>query len=235
MDIERHGRGATISGMGTPQSDRLKHAREKSGFKRAVHFADAIGVPQPTYAKHEKGTRGFDVEQAEEYARSLGNCTAAWLLTGEGSGPDFDNNVRPAKLQQTTVVGSVQAGAWVEALDWPPEDQYPIMTPTNGFDVNDLMALEVRGSSMNRELPEGSIVVCVSLPALGRDPKEDELVVCQRTDETGLFEATVKRLKRDKEGVWWLWPDSDDPMHQGPISTQPAHGETLEIRGVVIW
>jgi len=216
-------------------ADRLKRARLAAGHKRAVHFSDSHGISQPTYSNHESGNRGIDLETATLYAGLLGNCSAGWILTGEGKGPGFDPNIAPAKLSQTKVVGVVQAGNWSEVMEWPPEDQYPLMIPANPYAETDLFALEVRGNSTNLVYPDGSIVVCVTLPALGREPKDEELVVCQRTDVHGLWEATCKRIRTAADGVRWLWPESDDPLHQEPISMASENGEEVSLRGVVIW
>ena len=227
--------GFTIEPMTESPANRLKRARLAAGYKRAIHFCDAHKVHQGTYSKHETGRRGLRLKQAEDYAELLGNCSAAWLLTGEGRGPGFDANVAPAKLSQTTVVGAVQAGEWHEAADWPDEDRYPVLTPLNGFHETDLFALEVRGNSINEVYPDGSIITCVTLPALGREPKDGELVICQRMDNFGLLEATCKRIRTAEDGVRWLWPESDDPEHQTPISMASESGEEVVLRGVVIW
>jgi len=147
---------------------RLARARIAAGYKTRQAFVDAHNLGRSAYYAHESGNRGLKINVADEYAAMLGNCSAAWLLTGDGQGPGFDVNVVPAgKMGTTTVVGVVQAGDWREVIDWPPEEQYPVMTPVNGFHETDLFALEVRGNSINLAYPDGSIVVCVSLPALG--------------------------------------------------------------------
>lgn len=61
---------------------RLKWARLQAGFRTAKQFAETIGVPQPTYANHEKGGRGV-TRAAKVYAEKLG-VALGWLLTGEG-------------------------------------------------------------------------------------------------------------------------------------------------------
>ena len=224
----------TITKMTETTADRLRRAREAAGYKRAVHFSADHELTQSLYSQHESGSRPFE-KHMTRYAELLGNCSAAWLLTGEGRGPGFDANVAPAKLSQTTVVGAVQAGEWHEAADWPDEDRYPVLTPLNGFHETDLFALEVRGNSINEVYPDGSIITCVTLPALGREPKDGELVICQRMDNFGLLEATCKRIRTAEDGVRWLWPESDDPEHQTPISMASESGEEVVLRGVVIW
>lgn len=68
-------------------AERLKYARERAGYKTAKSFADHHLDNANTYYSHESGSRGFH-KFAEQYSGLLGNCTAGWLLTGEGVGPD---------------------------------------------------------------------------------------------------------------------------------------------------
>lgn len=63
-------------------SERLRDARQGAGFKNAAEAATALGVPYPTYAGHENGSREYDFETAERYGRRYG-VRAAWLLKGE--------------------------------------------------------------------------------------------------------------------------------------------------------
>lgn len=60
---------------------RLRECRETAGFKRAVHAAEKHGWTYPTYASHEKGTRGFKLRDALIYAAAF-KTTADYLLTG---------------------------------------------------------------------------------------------------------------------------------------------------------
>jgi hypothetical protein len=78
--------------------------------------------------------------------------------------------------------------------------------------------LLVRGNSMNRLYPEGTIVLVIRFGDLGRDPAPGERVVVVRRDrKTGEFEATLKEYDRDAQGRHILWPRSADPEFQSPI------------------
>lgn len=74
--------------MAESSQDRLKFARLAAGFETATEFAVKHRIPQPTYANHETGKRGLRLQTAERYAEYLGNCDAAWLLTGHGRAPN---------------------------------------------------------------------------------------------------------------------------------------------------
>ena len=75
-----------MSSLTTP-GQRLTYARIKAGYEDQRQFADAVGVPQPTYNLHETGKRGIRPKVAEKYAAHLKNCTPAWLLYGDGTPP----------------------------------------------------------------------------------------------------------------------------------------------------
>ena len=66
---------------------RLKAARVAAGYTTAEEFSSKNRIPQPTYNTHETGPRGLKTATATIYAGKLGNCDAAWLLTGNGFAP----------------------------------------------------------------------------------------------------------------------------------------------------
>lgn len=91
---------------------------------------------------------------------------------------------------------------------------------------------------MNELYPHGSTIVCVSLMDLGRDPIPGERVVCHRRSAVGL-EATVKELRQDTKGDYWLWPRSTDPAFQQPWrlprpDDHAADNEDVRIAALVI-
>src|SRR5258708_33840463 len=61
--------------------DRLRQAR-KARYPSAAAASKAVGVPYPTYAAHEGGSRGFNA-QAAGYARFF-KVRLDWLLEGQG-------------------------------------------------------------------------------------------------------------------------------------------------------
>lgn len=68
---------------------------------------------------------------------------------------------------------------------------------------------------MNKVVRDGSYIVCVSWAELGRQPRDNDLVVVERRRD-GLIETTVKRIKLQDQKIV-LMPDSDDPRWQSPI------------------
>ncbi len=130
----------------------------------------------------------------------------------------------PVDLHFVRVRGAVEAGAWKEAVEWPEEDWYPVpAVPLPAYTDLPQFALEVRGPSMNAVYPDGSMVVCVFLMHLAREPRSGERVVVERR-RRGFVEATVKEYVVE-DGIPKLYPRSDHPQHQEPIVLPTGHNE----------
>jgi repressor LexA len=138
----------------------------------------------------------------------------AYLTEAEFQPP---TSARALALLNVPVVGYVQAGEFREAIEFPLDDRYLVTVPTDPrYPGVRLFALEVRGQSMNRLYPSGSIVICARFFDLGRNPNSGEKVVCLRRNATGM-EATVKIYQYDEQRRHVLWPSSTEPEFQAPI------------------
>lgn len=133
-------------------------------------------------------------------------------------------DLQPAHVLETVYVkGAVQAGAWQLALEWDPSEWYAVtVPPSRKYPGLPRFALEVRGNSMDREFPNGSVVAVVKLEDLGRLPEPTEyVVVLRRSLGQEEFEATLKQYERDQNGRHLLWPRSTDPEYQVPFIFPP--------------
>lgn len=143
--------------------------------------------------------------------------------------PDDEQSelINISKLPLVRVVGAVEAGSFKEAIEWPPSEHYAVPSlQFKQFLYDPKFALEVRGTSMDLLYPEGTILICVPLVHVDRNPVPGERVVVRRRMPNGLIEATVKELQLDREGNAWLWPRSSDPSHQQPLPfTSPGNEE----------
>lgn len=189
-------------------------------------FAERLGVEQSTVSRWERGA-----------APDFGHLAQMAKLAGL-SIEDFSGLPSPDALPvlSVPVIGAVQAGAWVDAVERDRDDWYEVAVAADGrYPGVRRYGLEVRGPSMNRRYPEGSIVIVVKLLDLGRDPRHGERVVVQRRRRADdLMEATVKEL-RIVDGEPWLWPDSDHPSFQQPTPLHDgAEDDIVEIAGVVV-
>jgi SOS-response transcriptional repressor LexA len=215
-------------------ADRLKAAREAAGYETAKAAAEAMGVAVATYIQHENGTRGYPSSRADRYA-SFFRTSPEWLLYGRGKTPRRREALSPEVRRvsrMVPIVGSVQAGAWAEVesdyLD-PPE-VVPVYLA--GFEGAQLFALRVRGPSMDRFYPDGTMVIVCPAAEIG--VREGDHVVVRR-HRGGLCETTIKEVVREKGGIA-LWPRSTDPGFQEPIRLALARDadEGPEIIGVVV-
>lgn len=181
------------------------------------------------------------------------DCDVSYL-TGEQPAPRADESSalhkRVAAVSQVRVLGEVAAGIWHESaalgvydLDLPLElDAYPpvpvVLDPRyEGFGQ---FAVLVKGTSVNKVIPDGFFAVCVPYWDVRGEPRDGDLVVVERI-RAGLHEGTVKRLKKSPSG-WELRPESDDPRHQAPIplsekldAEREDPDTTVQIAGLVIW
>ena len=209
-------------------ANRLREAREKSGYHSAKAAAEAMGVPVATYIQHENGTRGFPASKAARYARFY-RVKPEWLLYGKVPA-DTVTELGPRLF----VVGEVAAGVFKEAwkLD---ESDWEAFTGRPGVDapVRDRFGLLVGGDSMDQVYPPGTILECVNY--FGDEPIESgKRVIVQRTKLDGTLEATVKELVRDSDGIEWLVPRSSNPVHQAFRGDVPGPGiKRVEIIAVV--
>jgi SOS-response transcriptional repressor LexA len=211
-------------------SDRLKRAREKSGYASAKGAAEAMGVSVATYIQHENGTRGYPAVRAERYARFF-RVAPEWLLYGKSS------NAQPAELgPRLFVKGAVAAGIWKEAWE-TPEDEWEVFTGRADIAVpiQRRFGLRVVGESMNEVYPPGTILECVRYDQKEPIPSGKRVIVIRKKVGGGV-EATVKELARDENGAEWLVPRSTNPAYQAFRGDQPDSPDivSVEIVGIVV-
>lgn len=136
------------------------------------------------------------------------------------------------------IIGYVQAGHYADPGDVQEYGGETIEAPMDDvFRTIRKFALKVAGPSMNLVYPEGTILVCADIHDLHEtgDPLAGKKYIVRRTMPDGRIETTVKEVNRDDEGVWWLWPRSDDPKHQQPIPLSGIEGEIIEAYARVLF
>ncbi len=191
-------------------TDRLEALdRTKSGL------ANVLGVDPARVSEIIAGRRNVKVTEIPALARYLEMDAGKVLLALTGESQPAGQTV--GGFITLSVTGVVQAGHWAEATELPPDEWESVAVPRPDSHATHF-GLRVRGSSMNLEYPEGTILVCVPFLHYAYPIDSGDHVIVHRRDATGLVEATVKELRRDGQGRWWLWPKSDDPEHQSPIA-----------------
>lgn len=205
---------------------RLNEAMHKMGFQSQSELARASGVTQPTInriLKEVGGERGPSPETLVKLADAC-NVSVEWLMTGKaftaaslyGARPvvtELDapsNVVRIRKLEQVALRAGITGWATDEMhLDG---DGYTIdqaWMDRHGFHPADLVAVSVKGDSMETAISDGDIVV---LNTADRRPVEGKIFAVNHHGE-----PVIKRLKRDRaRGVWLLVSDNTDQQKYKP-------------------
>lgn len=195
---------------------RIKQVRLEKGLT-LDQLAERVGVSTGYLQRMEAGVRATNTRWLTKIAEALG-VQPKDLLSRPVPG-------RMIEIDDIKVIGAVQAGYWVEAMEWPQEQQYSIAVPKPA-EARKAFGLVVNGPSMNKVFKNGCILICVSLMDFWRDLKSDDYVIVQKRDANDLIEATVKQLVIDQTGRAWLWPRSDDPEFQQPVNVPwPAETE----------
>ncbi|UPT53089.1 repressor protein cI [Synechococcus phage Yong-M3-232] len=193
--------------MSASQSERLKAAREKAGYKSAQAAAEAFGWGVAGYRHHENGTRGFGLDVAKKYGRAF-KVKPGWLLGMDGvdDGPITDFQADAV----LTVGAKVAAGIWRE--DEAEIEMIEIDTPPIVPNAKRLGFI-VEGRSMDEFYQPGTVLNCVSIHTNGIEPEEGDHVIVRRTKPDGLRELTVKEF-HVRDGEFYLRPRSTLPDFQ---------------------
>lgn len=170
-------------------------------------------------------SQSLDLRTYAKLARTV--PAPVWQLSGEEPEPPSPTSI--------WVSGDVQAGAWRVAVEWDQSEWYPVDVPVPSRFRGRAKALEVRGTSMNVDYPEGSVAIWVDMLDF-RPPQSGDDVVVYSICQDDLIEATIKEYRIDDDGTRWLWPRSHDPLHQAPVNIKDPGERVKEIivQGLVI-
>lgn len=205
---------------------KIRALRDALGLKQ-TEFAARIGARQDLVSKWERGEHA----PGAEYAAKMADLAGVPLSRFVGAIPVAKNEISGRTVK---VVGELQAGAWKEAIEWDYDDQFDIpYMPAPGVPSYPVRAFIVRGTSMNRLYPDGTLVFVASTIANKIKPANGHKVLVQRRNADGFYEATIKELVVDDHKRKWLWPRSFDPEYQAPIEYLASDGDTT-ITGVVV-
>lgn len=205
-------------------ANRIKRFRLSTGMTQK-ELGDKIDAHQTSVSRWERGKEAPGGLALKRLATALGVSEREIL----GSNKPAGRRVRFA--------GELAAGDWRESLE---DDSHTTVSGDNlppHLDNVAVQAFRVRGDSMNKVYPDGSIVYVAPIHELPGAPKSGQMVAVQRRDSHGLYEATLKEYVIDNDGKKWLWPRSDSPLHQAPIDYKKnGRGEVEEVNimGVVV-
>jgi len=193
-----------------------------------TEFGELLGVTQASVSRWEKGSMP-DPPLVARLAEMAGEDVRQFL----GSESDVSFVQAPNRY---LVKGTVAAGVWVEAYEWPEEQWEPYSGGDHiSLDAGRRFGLRVEGESMNMVYPHGTVLDCLSTldGAIARSGQR-VVVVRKRADDT--LEATVKEYLVEPDGREWLLPRSTNPAFQAPFSMdEPGEGVVdVQIIGVVV-
>lgn len=112
---------------------------------------------------------------------------------------------------EVPVIGSVQAGAWMEAIQLPESEWTFVSVPADlRYPGVPRLAWKNLGNSMNKRFEDGATLVCIRYEDASENPQPGDYVIVEREDVGGRVEATCKRYRVDSDGKQWLDPESTD-------------------------
>ncbi|MDR1647875.1 MAG: helix-turn-helix domain-containing protein [Zoogloeaceae bacterium] len=209
---------------------RLREAREEAGLTQA-QLAKQTGLAQATISNTESG-RNQGSSEAVALARALG-VSPDWLAEGRGQKRKDEPEIIDLETHPDLVPVkrySVRPSCSIDGVSidlYEDENELPIFfrrdwLKSNGYKVENLAALKVKGRSMEPSLWEGDLVV------INRAETEPKNNVAFAVNHEG--ECVIKRLRRSAEGRWNLESDNLDKVH---YPAEPCTEGTLIIGRVV--
>lgn len=183
--------------------DRLRIARERKGIAGPKEAASRYGWSPNTYSSNENGNAPFSFKAAQKYAAAFG-VRAEWLYSGAGSMLD-EAKPRNDDVQRIPLISWVSAGRLAAQVDQEliePEDG--VFAALSGLPHSRYFATSVRGDSMDRISPEGSILI---VDANDTEPRAGRAYIFSIGGE-----ATYKLFQ--PEPVLRLQPYSTNPRNE---------------------
>lgn len=207
-------------------AERIKQLRTELGLDQK-QFAVFLGKEEEFQSTISKWERQKQIPGAE-YTALLSQKTGKSQLYFSGL-----DEVVPAVMssgRRYPLAGEIQAGAWTDGVE-TPEYEADFVTLPDVMDVPPykMKAFRVRGDSMDKYYPEGSIVFVAGLFENHIRPESGDVVLVRVQGKNGLFENTLKEYVIDDEGRKWLWPRSYAPEFQAPLYIDQHRDEDSDV------
>ena len=191
--------------------DRLKERRLMLGLTQ-MQLAKQMDVSQKAITKWESGRTITRPAKLKELSEAL-QCSEDWLLGGRET-PSAPNGVGLISWVQAgdlaDVYDAYQLGDAEKWVDYPANHE-------------NMIALRVKGTSMNRISPEGSIII---IDLLDRELSSNRLYVVKIGNQ-----ATYKRYRNNPPR---LEPDSTDPHDTIFLSAPDSQESDIQVVGRVV-
>lgn len=202
-------------------SNRIRTVRLARGLSLEA-LAELSGISISYLSRMEVGDRNVSVKNLSKLAKALGVGQGELIELGTITGT-------------VTVMGHLQAGEWDESPQWPEDEWYEVSVPEHpAYKAVPRYGAVVRGQSMNRIYPEGTVLIWTALSDTGEEMRDGSRYVVERKGLDGKYEMTVKTYRLAPDGREWLVPESDDPAFQAPIPILGDATEEVTVKGRVI-
>lgn len=201
--------------------NQIRELREARSWSQS-DLGDLIGVHWQTISRIERSRTRLMEKRERAIAEAFGIAPDDLYVKDPG------HSVRSVRVQQ-----HVQAGAFSESNLWPDDEGYEVLVPDDERLRNyGLYGSEVRGPSMNKIYPEGTVLIFTNIFETREHLELGKRYIVERERADGLRESSVKTLQKDQDGAFWLVPESDDPRF-GPIPVDNGAGDTVRVIGKV--
>lgn len=213
------------------QAKRLREARERAGFERAVDAANRFGWAAPTYHGHENGSRGFKKDTALAYAKAF-KVSPGWLLYGQPGFEEAERSFASPTPESNDLVpvynvhASAGHGSFIEEEEIAERLAFPseYLRHVTKADPKNLAIIGVKGDSMLPTLKDDDLVM---LDTSKTDLSYDGLFVMR----DGGNALLVKRITRASQKDFILIKSDNAAMYP-PIE---RHLSEVEVVGKVVW
>lgn len=179
-------------------ADRIKEARKAAGYDTQQSFADEIGVERASVSQWESPSK--PTRPRPDHLAKIVDLTGRsfeWFLAGADS------------VQWVPVLSWVSAGAMVDPMSQFPIEDVPLLAFAD-LGRGDWFALRVKGDSMDRVSPDGSVILV--------NRAERELLPGRKYVFSLRGEATYKQWEAE-------------PPRLEPVTTNPQGNKTIYPQG----
>lgn len=191
-------------------------------------LAQHLGLADPRITEILKGARQIQTDELSPLATFL-EWTLSQLLKAMG----ISNQQELPDVG--FMKGTVQAGHWMVEAHLSREDWEPVGLPIpQAYQELDPFWLKVAGDSCNEVYPDGTLVLCVALENLEREPENEEFVIVHRRESRGgQYEVTLKQFRIDGKRKW-LIARSTNPEFAGAIELAGKDTKFVQAVAVVV-
>ncbi len=199
---------------------RIKELREARGWTTEF-LGKRVGVSPAHVSRVENGVSNTRLGTLKMFADALGIPVQELFARESKQHPERDY----------PIIGEVGAGLLQYERTWPRERWSSVRLPAVSVAPDRSFVMEVSGDDFSQRYPKGCLLVIYDPASEGKGVRHGDHVVVA-FDRGNYKEVVVRELRMDAKGECWLWPRSDSPEHQSPV-TMPLSNTDGSIVGIV--